>query len=207
MILCYGSPSGKGPTCQCRRHKRCGFDPGLGRSLGGRHGYPLPFSCLENPTDTETWQASVHMVAKSWTQLKWLSTYIIWMETEYLSKFLFSANFYFEHSQIYRKILITQWIHKFFHLNSPTIYPLPILFILLYSKDLTSPIGSTGGSDGKESACNTGDLGLIPGFGRSPGKGNGNPLQYFCLENPMDRGAWWTTFHRVTRSQTRLKQL
>ena len=48
-----------------------------------------------------------------------------------------------------------------------------------------------GGSDGKESACNEGDLGLIPGSGRSPGEGNGNPLQYSCLENPMGGGALW----------------
>ena len=47
-----------------------------------------------------------------------------------------------------------------------------------------------GGSDSEESACNAGDLGSIPGLGRSPGEGNGNPLQYYCLENPMDRGAW-----------------
>ena len=47
-----------------------------------------------------------------------------------------------------------------------------------------------GGSDGKASACNMGDPGLIPGFGRSPGEGNGNPFQYSCLENPRDRGAW-----------------
>ena len=56
-----------------------------------------------------------------------------------------------------------------------------------------------GGSDDKESSCNVGDLGLIPGLGRSPGEGSGNPLQYFCLENPMDGGA-----QRVTESQTRL---
>ena len=49
-----------------------------------------------------------------------------------------------------------------------------------------------GGSDGKESTCNGGDMGLIPGSGKSPGEGNGNPLQYSCLENPMDR-AWWAT--------------
>ena len=54
--------------------------------------------------------------------------------------------------------------------------------------------GFPGGSDGKESACNAGDLGLIPGPGRSPGEGNGNPLQYSCLENSMDRGAWWATY-------------
>ena len=62
--------------------------------------------------------------------------------------------------------------------------------------------GFAGGSDGKESICNAGDLGLIPGLGRSPGDGNGNPLQYSCLENSMDRGAWWATVHRVTESDT-----
>ena len=56
-----------------------------------------------------------------------------------------------------------------------------------------------GGSDCKESACNAGDLGLIPGLGRSPGEGNGNTLQYSCLENSMDRGAWWATVHGVRR--------
>jgi len=54
----------------------------------------------------------------------------------------------------------------------------------------------------KESACNTEDTGLIPGWGRSPGEGNRNPLQYSCLGNPMDRGAWWATVHVVARSQT-----
>ena len=52
----------------------------------------------------------------------------------------------------------------------------------------------------KESACNAGDPGLIPGSGRSPGEGNGNPLQYSCLGNAMDRGAWWATVHRVART-------
>ena len=52
-------------------------------------------------------------------------------------------------------------------------------------------LGFSGGSDGKESACNAGDPGSIPGMGRSPGGGNSNPLQYSCLKNSMDRGAWW----------------
>ena len=56
----------------------------------------------------------------------------------------------------------------------------------------------------KASACNAGDLGSIPGSGRCPGEGNGNPLQYSCLENPMDRGAWWATVHGVAKSRTRL---
>ena len=64
-----------------------------------------------------------------------------------------------------------------------------------------SGVNQGGGSDGKESACNVGDLGLIPGWGRSPEEGNGYPLQYSCLENPMDRGAWWATVHGVTKSQ------
>ena len=65
-------------------------------------------------------------------------------------------------------------------------------------------MGFPGGSGGKESACNEGDLGLIPGLGRSPGGGHGNPLRCSCLENPMDRGAWWATVHGVAKSQTRL---
>ena len=65
-------------------------------------------------------------------------------------------------------------------------------------------MGFPGGSEVKASACNAGDLGSIPGSGRSPGEGNGNPLQYSCLENPMDGGAWWVTFHGVAKSQTRL---
>ena len=63
------------------------------------------------------------------------------------------------------------------------------------------------GSDSKESASNAGDPGSIPGLGRSPREGNGNPLQYSCLENSMDRGAWWTTVHGVTESLTRLSDL
>ena len=59
-----------------------------------------------------------------------------------------------------------------------------------------------GGSDGKKSACNAGDLGSIPGLGRFPGEGNGCPLQYSCLENPMDKGAWRVTVHGVTKSWT-----
>ena len=61
-----------------------------------------------------------------------------------------------------------------------------------------------GGSDSKASACNAGDLGSIPGSGRSPGEENGNPLQYSCLENSMGRGAWWATFLGISKSLTRL---
>jgi len=60
-------------------------------------------------------------------------------------------------------------------------------------------MGFPGGLVGKKSACKAGDLDLICGPGRSPGEGNGNPLQYYYLENPMDRGAWRATVHGVTR--------
>ena len=60
-------------------------------------------------------------------------------------------------------------------------------------------IGFLDGSVNKESACNTGDLGSIPGLGSLPGEGHGNPLQYSCLGNPMDRGAWWAIVHGVAR--------
>ena len=59
-----------------------------------------------------------------------------------------------------------------------------------------------GDSIGKESTCSAGDLGSIPGSGRSPGEGNGYPLQYSCLENPMDRGAWWATVHGAAKGRT-----
>ena len=60
-------------------------------------------------------------------------------------------------------------------------------------------MGFPGGAEVKASACSVGDLGSIPGSGRSPGEGNGNPLQYSCLENPMDGGAWWAAVHGSQR--------
>ena len=65
-------------------------------------------------------------------------------------------------------------------------------------------MGFPGGSDGKVSDCNARDQGLSPGLGITPGRRNGNPLQYSCLENSMDRGAWWATVHRVAKSQTQM---
>ena len=63
-------------------------------------------------------------------------------------------------------------------------------------------MGFFGGSEGKESTCSVGNLSSIPGSGRSPGEENDNPLQYSCLENPMDRGVWWATVHSVAESDT-----
>ena len=75
-------------------------------------------------------------------------------------------------------------------------------FLKRWEYQITLPVswGFPGGSDGKASTCNVGDLGSIPGLGRSPGEGNDNPLQYSCLKNSMNGGAWWTTVHGVTES-------
>ena len=87
---------------------------------------------------------------------------------------------------------------------------LELWFELLKSSELVCfcyilPHTFPGSSDGKGSVYNAGDPGLIPGSGRSRGEGNGNPLQYYCLENPTDRGAWWAIVHRVKKSRTRLR--
>ena len=66
-------------------------------------------------------------------------------------------------------------------------------------------MGFPGGSDDKEPACNAGDLGSIPGLGRSPGEGNGYPLQYYWLGNSVDRGAWWAIVYGVTKSWKQLR--
>ena len=74
--------------------------------------------------------------------------------------------------------------------------------ILLFYNDIIILWGLPGDSAVKNLPANAGDLDSIPGLGRFPGGGNGNPLQYSCLENPTDRGAWWATVHRVAKSQT-----
>ena len=78
------------------------------------------------------------------------------------------------------------------------------LQLKLQSFQFKVEMGFRSGSDGKESACNAGDLGSIPGLGRSPREGNDNPLQYTCLENPMGRGAWQATVQGVTKNRTRM---
>ena len=93
------------------------------------------------------------------------------------------------------------WFFPFLHL--PALYR---AFPSVFNHGLSSQ-GFPGGSDGKESACNFGDLGWIPGSGRSPGGGNGNPLQYSCLGNPMNRGAWGAIVQGVTKSRTATEQL
>ena len=73
-----------------------------------------------------------------------------------------------------------------------------------FNSSLSRYSGFPGSSDTKEYGCHAGDLGLIPGSGRSPGEGNGYPVQNSCLENSMDKGAWWAIVHAIAKSQTQL---
>ena len=79
---------------------------------------------------------------------------------------------------------------------APQDAPFPPLGSPKPKKSSVVHVSFSGGFDSKESACSAGDSGLIPGLERSPGEGNGHPLQYSCLENPMDGGAWWATVWR-----------
>ena len=74
----------------------------------------------------------------------------------------------------------------------------------IFFKPLLNLLGLPSSSNGKEPAGSVGDLSSVPGLGRSPGEGHGNPLQYSCPENPIDRGAWQATVHGVTKSRTQL---
>ena len=85
---------------------------------------------------------------------------------------------------------------------TPPTGPSETYFVIEEFEFSRGALGFPGGLDSEESAFNARDMGLIPGLGRSPGEGNGNPLQYSCLENPMDSGAWWATVHGVAKSQT-----
>ena len=90
--------------------------------------------------------------------------------------------------------------------NKDNSYPNYKYFMWLFKRSILTfiyaRVMSSGGSDGKASVYNAGDLGSIPESGRSPREGNGNPLQYFCLENSMDGGAWWATVHGVAELDT-----
>ena len=81
-----------------------------------------------------------------------------------------------------------------------------VLFFFFFYCFITCFPGFSGGTVSKESACNSGDLVSIPGWERSPGEGSGIPLQYSCLRNPIDRGAWQVTIHGIEKSQTRLNK-
>ena len=139
--------------------------------IGEGNGNPLKCSYLENPRDGGAWWAAVYGITQSWTRLKWLSSSS--SSSSSVAKELVNC----------RRPRFDSWDGKIhWRRDRP---PIPIF------------LGFPGGSVGKESTCNAGDLGSIPGLGRSPGKGKGHPLQYFGLENSMD-----CIVHGVTKNQT-----
>ena len=103
----------------------------------------------------------------------------------------------------WRLVLIACFLQWPRLLLDPRCYIPSLLHFLLHST--YHLLGFPGALDGKESACNAGDPGSIPGLGRSPGERNSNPLQYSCLGNPMNRGAWQATVHGATKNQTWLR--
>ena len=152
-----------------------GSIPGLGRFPGERNGNPFQYSCLENPMDRGAWCRLLSMGSQS-----------------------IQCSLFWEMALNPSQVLPLSWLFSSLLL--------PGLFNSLSGQQLLGSIkydgGFSGDSDGKESAYNTGHLGLIPRSGRSPGGGNGYPLHYSCLENPVDRGAWLATVHGVTKSRT-----
>ena len=108
-----------------------------------------------------------------------------WLHSIYICILYIYSHYIYIYSHIYTYILLYIYIHTHTHTHI-YIYEIPC------------------GSDSKESACNVRDPGSVLGLGRSPGEGNGNPLQYSYLENPMDRGAWWAVIHGVSKSRTQM---
>jgi len=151
-----------------------------------------------------TWQVK----AKSNKQRKTCEFTVIWnciwyyilLGIWYLEKRKYSWPFNICISMVFIQRMENIWKKKFHEIpksktwichSSSTIY----IVLALY-------LGFPGSLDSKESACSVGDMGSIPGLRRSPGEGNGNPLQYCYLENSMDRGAWWAPVHGVAKSRT-----
>ena len=105
----------------------------------------------------------------------------------------------------------TRMAHSFIELDKAVVHVIRLVGFLWLWFSFCLPSageeeGFPGGSDSKESTCSAGDLGSIPGLGRSRAEGNCNPLQYSCLENSMDGGSWWATVHGVTISWTWLEE-
>ena len=153
-----------------------GSIPGLGRPLGEGNSYPLQYSGLENSMD-----CIVHGVTKSWAQLSDFHFHVVHGVAKSWTR---PRDFRFHFLSINISTVALDIMVQF--LSMKIVY-----FWKLQFKHWVQILqGFPGGSDGKAFACNAGNPGSIPGPRRSPGEGNGNPLQHSCLENPMDGGAW-----------------
>ena len=159
-----------------------GSFPGQGRSLGEGNGNPPQYSCLENSMDRGAWWATVHGVAQSWTQLKWFSThtYELYCQFDLFGSQAFRrVATHFSLLGILRK-LWPNLIHTLGTVGNwgkEDMLNIEVVLTSLWASLLA------------QMACPAGYPGSIPGLGRSPEEGNSSPLQYSCLENPMDRGS------------------
>ena len=209
-----------------------GLIPGSRRSLGEGNGNPLQYSCLENSMDRGAWRATVHGVTVSDTVRDWTHAQLQskrWLDEGEWPRRLWSLGCLTRSLQWWSFWLLREthwnrqrnwgserrdgflevpdfvsgsagiWIQSGWGFQFPSVHSTPGQ----WNRDSCSlalwllvP---------KESTCNAGDANSISGSGRSPGVGNGNSLQYSCLGNPMDRGAWWAIVHGVTKSRTQLR--
>ena len=178
----------KNPYANAWDARDAGLIPGWGRSPRIGTGNPLQYSCLENSMDKGSWQTKVQRVTKSYK------------ESETTKHVHVSTHVHTHTIEIEKRI---QW-----KLNLVPICKrrLGTLNENGWREEGVSrgSVGLPGSSVGKESTCSTRDLGLIHGSGKSTEEGNGHPLQYPCLENPMDRGAWRAIVQGGCKSQTRL---
>ena len=157
---------------------------GSGRSHGERNGNPLQYSCLGNPVDRGAWRATVHRSHKQVDTTKRLNKNIHFRSEIQLQG-------------LQQKISVSCLVFSYWLFPLPTGHHFKLYYLFI--------LGFPGGLAVKNppaNATDTGDMGSIPGSGRSPGGRNGNPLQFSCLENPMDTGTWRATVHRVAKNQT-----
>ena len=177
-------------------HMRWGGDKmwlfgGHSSNYGEGNGTPLQYSCLENPMDGGAWWATVHGVAKSQTRL---------------SDFTFTFHFDALEKEMATHSSVLDWripgTGKPGGLPSMGSHRVRHNWRDLAAAAASNYIGFPGGTAVKNPPANAGDVSSISGSGRSPGEGNSNPLQYSCWENPTDKGTWWVTVLRVTKSWT-----
>ena len=186
---------------------------------GWWHSVDMSHIIARKESSVPTLQRRRHLEAPWWnipglctSSLGWFYFILFLLFLSFLKQYRKSAFiyyfFYFYFILLYNTVLVLPYID----MNQPRVYissqswtPLPppahMADFNLYSFSVK---GFPSGSDGKGSTCNSRNLGLIPGSGRSPGKANGLSLQDYWWGNPMDRGAWWVTVHEVTKSQTQL---
>ena len=189
----------KESTCSAGDAGDTGSIPGSGRSPGGGNGNLLQYSCLENPMDRGSWGATVYGVVQNahtgdYAIYSGCESCVAW--TKHSTSVCLS--FPFGKLELWITPLISEGCYQDLWGKKLSTNPSIKQVILVYNHHQGFP----GGSGGKESACDAGDPGSVPGSGKPPEEGNGYPLLCSWLENPMDKGAWWAAVLGVAKSWT-----